>query len=252
LIGLALPENIVLVRNGESTERTKDLKEYLQGIGFDSKRQLSKIGEKQAVEAGEVCRKFLELDKFDTFLVSSSTRSLETAKRLAMPSAKWEKSFLLSDRYWGMFQGIPYSELKGWSEYRYFLNDLKNAFFIARPPGGDSFADLMVRAKILIEQLSSSKNAIIVTHNHFLLAFRAIMEHLQEEDLYEMQFGTNNYPGGETEHCEIIQYTRRNPLHPFELKISFDWRRVINRSTAIKGYCVWNTIEKKFFQNEEL
>jgi len=107
-----LPENLVLVRHGESEfnklvhelRRTnRDFNSLDPSIlnKTGSKWRLTDLGLEQAKVAGDYIRNNMKI-KFDGFFVSDYVRAKETAAALQLKNASWKVEPYLRERDWGM------------------------------------------------------------------------------------------------------------------------------------------------------
>lgn len=119
---------------------------------------LDDVGREQArllgasFEAGQVAR----------VLSSDLQRSADTARPVAERcGAALELLPELRERHMGEWEGLPYEEL--WERARVLAGDAPA--HTARPPGGESYADVWTRLDALVERIAAmSESVAVVTH----------------------------------------------------------------------------------------
>jgi len=150
-----LPENLVLVRHGES-EFNKLVHELRQNNrDFNtldpsvlnktgSKWRLTKLGLQQAAITGDYIRNNMKI-KFDGFFVSDYVRAKETAAALQLKDAHWKVEPYLRERDWGDVGLRDFVERTGSSTFR------EEDPFYGAPPNGESISNLCLRVDRVLD-----------------------------------------------------------------------------------------------------
>lgn len=157
--------SITLVRHGESDWNESHL---VQGQNNDAR--LTARGQEQAQLVAESLRSL----GFDYLFTSDLDRAEETASIIGTTLGLTpEIDTLLRERSFGSFEGGPLknltSEVTGIANYVLVDPD-------ARPPGGETFRDVVVRAELFIHRIREdwpSNQLLVVTHGGMVRALRA-------------------------------------------------------------------------------
>ncbi|MBW3615925.1 MAG: histidine phosphatase family protein, partial [Actinobacteria bacterium] len=190
------PERLLLVRHGESAGNVaRDLAEATGAPMIDIAERdmdvrLSPLGERQAAALGRWLGGLPEHEQPTVVYTSPYVRACETA-RLALVSAGLsgrvalavderlrEREFGILDRLTrlGISQRYPDQ-----AEFRAHLGK-----FYHRPPGGESWADVILRLRSTLDTVCrecSGERVLVVTHQVVVLMFRYVLEHLSEEEV---------------------------------------------------------------------
>jgi broad specificity phosphatase PhoE len=157
--------SMLFVRHGET-----DWNASGRVQGHHDAARLTALGREQARLVADSVRKL----GFDRLFTSDLDRAAETASIIgASIGLTPEIDPLLRERSFGSFEGEPIERLTGdiTGIYDDVLVDPD-----ARPPGGESFRDVVVRAGLFIERerrALSSNRLLVVTHGGTLRALRA-------------------------------------------------------------------------------
>ncbi len=191
------PDVLWIVRHGESAgnvARDAALKEGLAVIDIplrDVDVPLSALGERQAAALGRWCEA-LPLGERPTIMLSSSyVRARRTAEivreigginpslvPLVVDERLREKEFGILDRL--TTSGIQ-ERYPAQAEARRLLGK-----FYHRPPGGESWCDVILRLRSVIDTLTreySHERVLIVCHSVVVLCVRYLLERMTEEDI---------------------------------------------------------------------
>jgi len=217
------PEQLLLVRHAESAgnvARTRALEAGLHtielGVSRDSDVPLSPLGRRQARALGEWLRS--ERGRPDAILSSPYLRALETAT-LVRDAAGWrdlpiaqderlrEKEFGELDRLTrvGIEQKFPREAL---------MRQALGKFYY-RPPGGESWTDVILRLRGVAQSLRMDycgKRVLIVSHQVVVLCLRYIFESLNEKEILAID------AQGDIANCSLTAY-RRTPGGGLELEV---------------------------------
>jgi len=252
-----LPIDIVLVRHGESEG---NLAQFQSKRGDDSLwipefsarhtslYRLTDKGRQQATVAGEWIRK--NMGSFDRFYVSEYIRAQETAALINLPSAKWHTEFYLREQDKGILGGKSHQERE--KEYADQIEKLQKDSFYVAPPGGESVATCCLRVDRVISLWQTScpgQKIICVCHGNIMQAFRVRFESMSQSRYQEVD--KSNHPYDKINHCQVLHYSRRNPVtHEIEpiprfLKSVCPWDTSLSKNE-------WEVVARPTYSNEEL
>lgn len=187
------PRELVLIRHAESAgnvARDQAMAAGAPSIDVDCRDcdvALSALGERQAAALGRWLARNGE--PFDAALASPYRRARDTVA-LALGAAGWqtvpvvvderlrEKEFGILDRLTrlGIEQRFPEQ-----AAMRAVLGK-----FYFRPPGGESWADVILRVRSLVDTLTreyGGRRIAIVSHQVIVLCFRYLLERLDEAEI---------------------------------------------------------------------
>lgn len=203
------PSELFLIRHAQSAgnvarERALAAGAAVIDIGVrDCDVVLSELGERQAIALGTWCARHIE--PVDAVLSSPYVRAQQTAA-LALDAAGWtlpidvderlrEKEFGTLDRLTrrGIEQRFPDQ-----AELRRILGK-----FYFRPPGGESWTDVILRLRSLVDSLTrehAGRRVAIVSHQVIVLCFRYLFEKLTEQQLLAID------AQGDVANCSVTTY----------------------------------------------
>jgi broad specificity phosphatase PhoE len=173
------PDVLWVVRHGESAGNVA--REEAEAIGSNYVEiphrevdvPLSLLGERQAAALGRWFGNFAEAEKPTVILTSPYKRALETAKLVLHTAAldPYELSFVIDERLrekeFGIFDRLTKT----------------------RPPGGESWCDVILRLRSVIDTLTREhrrERVLIVAHQVVVNCFRYLIERMTEEEILEM------------------------------------------------------------------
>jgi probable phosphoglycerate mutase len=189
------PDSVWLARHGESAgnvARDRAEAEHLDVIDIgvrDMDVGLSARGEEQAAALGRRLADTPADERPAVVLCSPYVRAEQTA-RIALRTAGIgvidvltddrlrEREFGMLDRLTRAGIGARYPEQ---AQARAFLGK-----FYHRPPGGESWCDVALRLRSVLDTLSrdhSGERVMLVTHQVVILMFRYLLEHLTEAEI---------------------------------------------------------------------
>ncbi len=152
---------------------------------------LSELGLAQAAATGRWFAALAETDKPEVILASPYVRARQTAEAIcaagglagrAKPTILDER---LREREFGVFDGLT---TKGVRE-RYpdeAAHRAKMGKFYHRAPGGESWADVILRLRSVLNTINlhyADKRVLVVAHQVVILCLRYILEELTEEQI---------------------------------------------------------------------
>ncbi|HEY2137867.1 MAG TPA: histidine phosphatase family protein [Xanthobacteraceae bacterium] len=131
---------------------------------------LNAVGRDQAVCCGEIMRLLLERDRFDPerfdFVASPLGRARETMELmrtgLGLDPARYRTDARLAELSFGRWEGFTFAELQRDKTDIRALATREHDKWGFRPPGGESYADLLVRVRQWYATVS--RDSIVVAH----------------------------------------------------------------------------------------
>ena len=256
---MTMPINLILVRHGQSegnvaTRRSKAGEhgdyagEFMQR--HNSLWRLTDRGIWQAKTAGEWIRDNIG-STFGRYYTSEFLRAMETAHHLSLPEAQWFVDFNLRERDWGKFDHMSREERDA-----RFSEELRNReidSFYWRPPDGESIADLCLRVTRVLDTLHrecSNMDVVVVCHGEVMWAFRILLERLHQRQFNVLD--ASKHPHDRIHNCQVIHYTRENPITEKGSRPYLGWVRSICPSDLTLSPNEWVEINRRRYSNDEL
>ena len=194
------PAKLWLVRHGQSQGNVaRDIADqagHLE-IGIDVRDvdvPLSDLGRDQARAAGEWFAALPDEEKPEVVLASPYIRTRETAKIMCEAGALAggpQRAIIderLREREFGVFDRLTTAGIRA----RYPNEAAHRAMlgkFYHRPPGGESWADVILRLRSALNTINlhySDKRVLVVCHQVVVLCFRYILEELDEREILKI------------------------------------------------------------------
>jgi NAD+ kinase len=256
---MALPIDLVLVRHGQSEgNAAKRLSEKGDHAAMKALRQdrhtrsfrLSQRGREQAVKAGQWLKNEFYGDGkgFGRCITSEFTRAMETAALLDLPDATWFRNFYITERDWGDLEVCPEDERE--EKFGEALRMRKVEPFFWRPPNGESLAELCLRLDrvlLTLHRECSDMKVIIVCHGEVMRAFRVLLERMPQQRFKEIALNM----GDGVYNCEVMHYTRRDPISG-AIADHANWMRRIRPTETPIWNRGWQEIKRPKYSNEDL
>jgi broad specificity phosphatase PhoE len=193
------PALLVLVRHGESARNVAkksnryflddESRKALQGIA-DWDVPLTSVGQRQAVATGQMLR--ARFGTFDYVYHSGYKRTADTAMGLLSAYTDDERAAMkvrahpfIRERDAGHTYDMTTAEAEAWFPWLQEYWDTNGPWF-ARPPGGESLADVAQRAYLFLNMLfrdRAGQRVLVATHGGTLRAFRSLLERWPVEDI---------------------------------------------------------------------
>ena len=207
------PERLWIVRHGQSAGNVaRDLAdaagEHRIGIEIrDVDVPLSELGERQADALGHWFAKGEGGGIPDVILCSPYLRARETARRFrdaggADPEESICADERLREKEFGILDGLTTAGIHAMqpdqAEFRRLLGK-----FYHRPPGGESWCDVIFRLRSLMDTVSlhyAGREVMIVAHQVVVLCLRYIIENLSEAEILEID------REGDVANCSVTEY----------------------------------------------
>jgi broad specificity phosphatase PhoE len=191
------PQRLWLVRHGQSQGNVARDAAHEAGSSVidldlrDVDVPLSDLGHEQAQATGRWFAALPESDKPEVLLASPYIRARQTAEAIcqagglaggAKPTVTDER---LREREFGIFDGLTTVGIrKKFPEEA--AHRAKMGKFYHRPPGGESWADVILRLRSVMNTINlqyADKRVLVVCHQVVVLCFRYILDELTEADI---------------------------------------------------------------------
>jgi broad specificity phosphatase PhoE len=219
------PDRLWIVRHGESAGNVARDAAHAAGDeriaveGRDVDVSLSARGEDQADALGRWFARGEEGDRPEVILASPYLRAQQTAERFraaggadAETAICWDER--LREKEFGILDGLTgagiRAHLPDQAEFRRILGK-----FYHRPPGGESWCDVIFRLRAVLDFISlhyAGKRVMIVAHQVVVLCLRYILENLSEADILAID------AEGDVANCSITEY-RFDPAQAHDGKL---------------------------------
>lgn len=207
------PERLWIVRHGESAGNVARQAAYRAGeqrialTQRDVDVPLSALGEAQAQTLGRWFAQQDTQDRPDVLLASPYLRARETARifRDAGGAAGDEPICLderLREKEFGILDGLTTkgiaATMPDQAEFRRLLGK-----FYHRPPGGESWCDVILRLRALLDTVAlhhAGQRVMIVAHQVVVLCLRYVIENMTEDEIIAID------RTGEVANCSVTEY----------------------------------------------
>ena len=208
------PDILWIVRHGESAGNVAREEAEAAGLPLidiemrDVDVPLSEMGEQQAIALGHWFRSLPEDARPTVVLASPYVRAQETARRVLETAGvdREEITFIMDERLrereFGIFDrltrvGIPekYPEI---SEARKVVGK-----FYFRPPGGESWCDVILRLRSVIGSITRDyrrERVLVISHQVVVNCFRYLLERMTEEEILAID------KAKEIANCSVTSY----------------------------------------------
>ena len=216
------PDLLYVVRHGESAgnvarEAALNAGEAMIDIDIrDVDVPLSELGQRQAVALGRWFGALPEERRPNVVLTSPYLRSRHTAGLIIKTAGMKEDSFSfivderLREKEFGILDRLtPVGIRENFPDQAEFRRLLGK--FYHRPPGGESWCDVILRLRSATEMMSREycgQRVLIVCHTVVVLCMRYILEHLTEDELLAID------KKNEIANCSVTLYEHDELLGP--------------------------------------
>jgi len=168
---------------------------------------LSRLGEEQSRALGEWFAEGEENGRPEIMLASPYLRAIETAEifRGAGGCDEQEKICVderLREKEFGILDGLTHRGIEATHPEQAEFRTLLGKFY-HRPPGGESWCDVILRLRSLLDTVSlhyGGRRVMIVTHQVVVLCLRTIIENLGEKEILAID------REGDVANCAITEY----------------------------------------------
>jgi broad specificity phosphatase PhoE len=208
------PETLWLVRHGESAgniAREAALSAGLHEIDVrvrDVDVPLSPLGERQAAALGRWFGAMPRANRPTVILTSPYLRALRTAQIVqetagldpaTTPTVIDER---LREKEFGILDRLTRVGIDARHPDQAELRRLLGKFY-HRPPGGESWCDVILRLRTVVEMMTREcgrERVLIVCHSVVVMCFRYILEHLTEDEILAIDRDTD------VANCSVTTY----------------------------------------------
>ncbi len=220
------PAQLIIVRHGQSAgnvardQAHEALADRIALTNRDADVPLSDLGREQADALGRWFAELPDTERPSVLLSSPYLRALQTAELFrAAGGACGEPPICFDERLrekeFGILDGLTTSGIKNvmpdQAEFRRLLGK-----FYHRPPGGESWCDVILRLRSVLDTISlhyAGKRVMIFTHQVVVLCMRYIIETLDEAGILEID------RAGDVANCAITEF-RFDPNEGAEGKLA--------------------------------
>lgn len=207
------PSRLWIVRHGESAGNVARDEAHARGADRidlatrDVDIALSPRGEEQARTLGEFFAKLDSDDRPDVLLASPYVRARETARLFNASGGATEDEPIciderLREKEFGILDGLTVSGVAAvhpeQAEFRRLLGK-----FYHRPPGGESWCDVIFRLRSLLDTIAlhhAGRRVMIVAHQVVVLCLRYVIENMTEEEILAID------SEGDVANCSVTEY----------------------------------------------
>jgi broad specificity phosphatase PhoE len=207
------PARLWVVRHGQSAGNVARDAAHAEGmlrIDLDLRDvdvPLSELGERQAHALGRWFADGEGHDRPDVILTSTYVRARETARLFresggSKPDEPICGDERLREKEFGILDGLTTAGILAdepqQAEFRRLLGK-----FYHRPPGGESWCDVIFRLRSLLDTVSlhyHGRRVMIVAHQVVVLCLRYIIENLTEQEILAID------AAGDVANCSVTEY----------------------------------------------
>lgn len=207
------PARLWLVRHGQSAGNIARDRAHAEGahrIALDIRDvdvPLSPLGERQADALGRWFAEGSGNGRPNVILASPYLRARDTARRFrdaggADPDEPVCVDERLREKEFGILDGLTTAGIRAaepdQAEFRRILGK-----FYHRPPGGESWCDVIFRLRSLMDTVSlhhRGHRVMIVAHQVVVLCLRYVIENLSEEEILAID------KAGDVANCSVTEY----------------------------------------------
>ena len=193
---------LLLIRHGESegnvaaTDARMAGAEVIAVPARDADVNLSGTGQDQAKALGAALARIAEEFRPDAVVSSPYARAFQTAE-IAVEAAGWTVEVQLDERLRDRELGILDRLTRLGVEKRYPEEAERREWLgkmYYRPPGGESWADVALRLRSVLDELNnlgSGHRVMLVCHDALIMLFRYVLEGMTEKELLDLAASTS-------------------------------------------------------------
>jgi 2,3-bisphosphoglycerate-dependent phosphoglycerate mutase len=208
------PDVLYLVRHGESAGNVAREAALLAGqreIALEVRDvdvPLSKLGVQQAIALGRWFAALPDHEKPNVILTSPYLRARDTASIMARGAGLSEHSDSLvvderlREKEFGILDRLTRLGIQSYYPDQMEFRRLLGKFY-HRPPGGESWCDVILRLRSAIEMISReycAERVLLVCHSVVVLCMRYLLEHMTEEGILAIDRAE------EVANCSLTRY----------------------------------------------
>ncbi|MCU1568911.1 MAG: fructose-2,6-bisphosphatase [Pseudarthrobacter sp.] len=193
---------LLLVRHGESegnvaaTDARLAGAEVIEVPARDADVNLSGTGQEQAKALGTALARIAEDARPDAVVSSPYARAVQTAE-IAVETAGWRVKVSTDERLRDRELGIL-DRLTRLGVEKRFPEEAERREWLGkmyyRPPGGESWADVALRLRSVLDELNNlgmGHRVMLVCHDAVILLFRYVLEGMNEKELLDLAASTS-------------------------------------------------------------
>lgn len=209
---LPLPQRLWLARHGESAGNIASAaahalgRHYIDVSARDADVPLSPLGERQARALGRWFAESAEDERPTVVLSSPYQRAFQTAQLIVeganLPGVTLVTDERLREREFGVLNRLTKAGITALMPDQAELRATIGKFYY-RPPGGESWCDILLRLRSVWSSLREDhgeERVLIVCHSVITLCFRCVLEGLTEQQI--LQIDADN----EIANCALTSY----------------------------------------------
>lgn len=214
---------LLLVRHGESegnvaaTDARLAGAEVIEVPARDADVNLSGTGQEQAKALGAALARIAEDRRPDAVVSSPYARARQTAE-IAVEAAGWPVKVRTDERLRDRELGIL-DRLTRLGVEKRFPEEAERREWLGklyyRPPGGESWADVALRLRSVLDELnnlSTGHRVMLVCHDAVILLFRYVLEGMTEEEILDLAASTSVL------NASLTRYVRPSGEGPWTLE----------------------------------
>ncbi|CCQ44920.1 phosphoglycerate mutase family protein [Pseudarthrobacter siccitolerans] len=214
---------LLLVRHGESEGNVAATDARLAGAEIievparDADVNLSGTGQEQAKALGTALARIAEDLRPDAVVSSPYARALQTAE-IAVETAGWHVKVRTDERLRDRELGIL-DRLTRLGVEKRFPEEAERREWLGkmyyRPPGGESWADVALRLRSVLDELNSlgtGHRVMLVCHDAVIMLFRYVLEGMNEKELLDLAASTSVL------NASLTRYVRPSGEGPWTLE----------------------------------
>lgn len=214
---------LILIRHGESegnvaaTDARLAGAEVIEVPARDADVNLSGTGQDQAKALGAALARIAEDLRPDAVVSSPYARARQTAE-IATEAAGWQVKVRTDERLRDRELGILDRLTRRGVENR-FPEEAERREWLGkmyyRPPGGESWADVALRLRSVLDELnnfSTGHRVMLVCHDAVILLFRYVLEGMTERELLDLAASTSVL------NASLTRYVRPSGEGPWTLE----------------------------------
>lgn len=214
---------LLLIRHGESEGNVAATEARLAGAEVidvparDADVNLSGTGQEQAKALGAALARVGEEFRPDAVVSSPYARARQTAE-IAVETAGWPLQVRTDERLRDRELGILDRLTRLGVETRYPEEAERRSWqgkLYYRPPGGESWADVALRLRSVLDELNnlgSGHRVMLVCHDAVIMLFRYVLEGMSEQELLDLAASEAVL------NASITKYVRPSGVGPWTLE----------------------------------
>jgi 2,3-bisphosphoglycerate-dependent phosphoglycerate mutase len=191
------PDMLWIVRHGESAGNVARDAAHAAGLpeidiaGRDADVPLSELGKEQSLALGRWFASMPENKRPNVVLISPYRRAKQTAELIASAKALTQDSpeFVIDERLrekeFGILDRLTRSGIERHHSQQAEFRRLLGKFY-HRPPGGESWCDVILRLRSALDTMSlhyDGCRVLVVSHQVVVLCLRYLVEQMTEEQI---------------------------------------------------------------------